>query len=607
MSEVFADIQHTQIHIFWRVSNESRQNLGNKLQLHLTLLDEKYRSRVLYQQVEAFEEKVYLCEKNFRVGILYKMYLDLARRSGIPRKIISVAKIRQAYLLEQRRVRRRNYSWSSDNRRQSEDDTLKYFAWFFDYLVYLRELRTDFTERIFNPLFKHFYESGSTLKEKESRSQMDSAISVSDLTVTSARSLGSNMSDLTLGTSTISGFSQMSGFSFSETVGDQNEGQDDIQTTRKRMMSRAALLVLSREFRDIRSLYDSSEIEKIAQRLSQLKERLDFLIDTESPIENDLMSQDSTKYVYSLKIRDQNVENLIRFLPDIIVKFQKLAWLSRKWLEVDETKTKDINKRLNKLATLEKQLNHKVSILSHDIQRHEETLETEANSLMELLRREDRADDLSVNLFNIQGKLGKIRENLESLKNANHSLTTNLLDAVKAKDEGNIRRLKTLQEQNKLQRYALERHAATLEYHKTLLETDMQLELEVKPNLILLTNDVQDKCEELEKVLEKKRKEKRTIQAALLPIKEDKAILTQRLHQVEQMRNAATPTDENSADTTPRSNFFITALPSSPANVTLPLMSKRESPDMASRNTKSTYPIQPDDIRSVSSVSPLKF
>lgn len=94
-------------------------------------------------------------------------------------------------------------------------------------------------------------------------------------------------------------------------------------------------------------------------------------------------------------------------------------------------------------------------------------------------------------------------------------------------------------ERNKLQIYAMERQMGTLNFHKSIVDNDMQVELEVKANIIHFTNDVQDQCEELEKMLENEKKEKRTIQAALIPIAQDTEEIRDRL------REKAYPVEDN--------------------------------------------------------------
>jgi hypothetical protein len=82
---------------------------------------------------------------------------------------------------------------------------------------------------------------------------------------------------------------------------------------------------------------------------------------------SEMFSQDSEKAVFHLKVKNSRTYSLMRLIPDILVKFQKSAWLARRWLQLDDMKTKDLNERLQKLAVLEEQFSKRVSTLSRNI------------------------------------------------------------------------------------------------------------------------------------------------------------------------------------------------------------------------------------------------
>lgn len=504
---------------------------AEKIQVKILTLEEKYRSYLLYEQIKAFEEKVYLSYDNFNVDTLLTMFREMARRCKGTRDIHTLTGLRQALQVEIRkcRMRQRNRRPETFEKLSGElDQVAQYFIWFFDNLKYLRDLRANFVDRIFNPLFKYFYEVGSAGPDHE-RSSLDSAMSYSNFSVHSGKTFDSNLTGL----SSLSGWSQLG---LSET-GSQDDSDDNIHTTRKKMLARAALLLLGREFRDIKNLYDTTEVEKISHRLSFLKEQLDFLIDNEAQFSPEMFSQDSEKAVYHLKVKNSRTYSLMRLIPDILVKFQKAAWLARRWLELDDMKTKDLNERLQKLAVLEEQFSKRLSALSRNIQEHETQLEKGTKELQNLLKREDRSNDLELKMHEFNEKLAKLETDMLNLNEEKLKLVKDIEDSKKFRDTSKHKNLLTMYERNKLQRYAVERQMAAIKFQQNLAMNDMEVEMEVKPNIMHFTNDVQDRCEELERALEQEKKEKNTLQAALYPISKDKEFIAQRLRE-KQMRIA---------------------------------------------------------------------
>ncbi|VDI51667.1 Hypothetical predicted protein [Mytilus galloprovincialis] len=496
---------------------------AEKIQVRLLTLEEKYRSYLLYQQIKAFEEKVYLSYDNFNVDMLLKMFREMARRCKGARDIYTLAGLRQALQVEIRKARMRQRNKKTDlpeKKPEEPDQVVQYFIWFFNNLKYLRDLRANFVDRVFNPLFKYFYEFGSTGPDRER--SVDSAMSFSNISVNSVKTFDSHVTGL----SSFSGWSQLG---LSET-GSQ-ESDENIHTTRKKMLARAALLLLGREFRDIKNLYDSTEVEKISHRLSFLKEQLDFLIDNESQFSSEMFSQDSEKAVCHLKVKNSRTYSLMRLIPDILVKFQKAAWLAKRWLELDDMKTKDLNERLQKLAALEGQFSKRLSALSKNIQDHESQLERGTRELQNLLKREDRTSDLELKVHDFKGKISKLETDMQTLNEEKIKLVKDIEGTKKTINVSGHTNLLTMYERNKLQRYAIERQIAAIKFQENIALKDMEVETEVKPNIMHFTNDVQDRCEELERALEQEKREKNTLQAALYPISKDKEFIAEKLRE----------------------------------------------------------------------------
>ena len=460
-------------------------------QLRLLMLEEKYRSEVMYQQVDAFEEKVLLSSSNYNVDTMRTMMETLTKRSQPNAHVDSIASLRRA--VEQ------------DEKNHNPSDTcLKYFHWFFQYLDYLRELNSNFVERIFNPLFKYFYEGGF---------------------------FGDHRRGSTSSLSKFSGHFSLDTPSSSQTWDSNNSEElddDAICLARQRMQSKTALMLLSKEFADIKMLYDTSEVEKLASRLSFVKEQLDYLLDMEDSIDPDLFSQDSERFVQDLD-NDESLGHLIRLVPDILCKFQKAAWLARCWLQLDDTRTKDLNLKLQKILALEDRLTRRLSLLENRIRTHESELEKGLGDLQHLLKREERSSDLNMNVLDLDGRLGHLHKQLELLRKDRDRLTDQVIVAIKEKNRKKYDSLKVLFQANRLQRYMVERQISTLEYQRSVSEGDYKVEVGLKPTLIHHTNSLQDECEQLENVLSKERNEKHTLKMALIPIVEDRKQLSERL------------------------------------------------------------------------------
>lgn len=447
------------------------------------------------------------------------MFTALTKRTVVDtRKVKSLANLRQCFLdmkkLIQCKKRHRHVKTSPE-----EEKLVKYFTWFFKYLDYLRQLRDNFVERIFTPLFRYFYLIGYDLPDRENTTDSD----MSSPSVLSFRSADSGYSGLSGLTSALAEGDRLSA-SYSARSGFQ-----ETQEARRRIVTKQALIALGREFHDIKKLYDTSEIESLAQRLSHLKERTDHLLDNENSLKEELLCQDSTRSVFHLKIPNFGNENIIRLVPDILIKFQKLAWLARRWLERDDEKTKDLNVKLEKLTKLEEDMNRKLCSLSKEIQLKELELESKANLLNNLLERENRSNNISQSIYDMEKRKGVLTDQLQMLNSEREQLCEKITDAVKKNDIRTYKQLKAFYDKNKLQRFAVDRQIATLNYHINLAESDMNIELEVKTDVIHTTNNVQDKCEEIEQRLEKAKKEQKIIQAALKPISEDRKFIKEQI------------------------------------------------------------------------------
>ncbi|XP_052806779.1 uncharacterized protein LOC128236022 isoform X1 [Mya arenaria] len=549
---------------------------GDVLQIRLLQMEPKYRSHFLYEQIRSFEDKVYMSFDQFNVDVLYRMFTALAKKTVVDvRKIKTLANLRKCFMDLKKLISCKKLHRHVEQTAE-EHKLVSYFTWFFQYLDYLRHLRDNFIDRIFSPLFRYFYNIGYDIQERDSFEDVEIATHRSS--VMSFRSLDSSFSALS-GMSALCTDSDRLSASLSA-----RSSMDQTQEARKKMVTRNALIALSHEFKDIKNLYDTSEIEKLAQRLSHLKDRTDQLLDKEKSLDPVLPCQDSERSVFHLKIKEAGSYNLMRLIPDILIKFQKAAWLARRWLEFDDQTTKDLNERLNKLTSLEEQMNRRLSSISKEIQLGETQLDEQANMLSTLLQREDKASNLGENIYLLKRNKDQLEERLGVLQSERAQLGEKLTLAAEQKDKKTYRQIKPLYERNKLQRFAIQRQIDTLNFRINLIESDMKLELELKTEVIQSTNDVQEKCEELEKTLEKARKQQKALLTALIPITKDRKYINEQM----QIQDDDFPVFEaefiGSKETKPMSSLdthikqntgdapvsvYITSIPTSRASSTL--------------------------------------
>ena len=381
--------------------------------------------------------------------------------------------------------------------------SVQYFIWFFDFMDYLQELFAGFVEKIFTPLFKFF--------------QDHAFIGATGRT----HSMSSTFSRLSL-------FSESDSGHFSPDHESTEEEESLAEKVRMRVQAKASLLQLSKDYKDIKAIYDTSEIDKVAERLSFVKEQLDYLLDEEDEVDPEIYSEESSKMIEHLEM-DFGTENFIRLVPDMLVKLKKAAWLARRWLELDDRRTKDVREKVEKLSTIEEELSTRVEMLQEDISKGEKKLERETDELSRLMEKEGRYDSLTFKSYSVENQIQNLKAKLEKLCVEKDTFASRLKSIVRSRDMAGFQKLKFQYESNRLQRFVTSRKLATLTYQKDLMADDLDLELLVRPSVIHVSNKLQDECEYLEQALRVKREEVVNIKRALMPVQEDRASLINRL------------------------------------------------------------------------------
>ncbi|KAH9524625.1 hypothetical protein Btru_027369 [Bulinus truncatus] len=514
------------------------QEPGDKIEMKLMVLDEIERSQLMHKLITLFQQKVHLCFDDYKpeLTLTYlkiitslsalkpklksryssnqskplsdpfaELDVEEALQRELPRFTISRLRGTVQQLLRRASLRQDGSLYFAGSSEVSmANKSVEYFIWFFEFMDYLHELFDSFDEKIFTPLCKYFLDNEGHGANKRSNT-------------------------------TSSAFSKLSQFSGSDNqgVGDGDEDREDeddslVQMRRQRAQAKASLLQLSKEYREIKSIYDTTEIDKVAQRLSFVKDQLDLLLQEEDEVDPDLYSEESRRMVAHLDM-DFTTENLMRLVPDILVKLRKAGWLARRWLELDDKRTKDVAAKMAKLAAIEEQLVKRLDMLQSNISLGEKKLEIETHELNRLMEKENRSEILKFKTYNLDAQIEKLHKKLDKLKQERESFAAQLSDIVSSKNLQEFHKLKYRFESNKLQRFVTERKLATLTYQKQILSDDINLDLFVRPSVIHSSNRLQDECERLEKQLREQREEMVSIKHALMPVQEDKAVLTNRL------------------------------------------------------------------------------
>ncbi|KAL8600512.1 hypothetical protein ACOMHN_005006 [Nucella lapillus] len=502
--------------------DEGDASTGDKLQIRLLLSEGKERSEVMWRQLTAFQEKVTLCLNTFNPE---KLLLHLRSLASLPNQnsilVSSIHSLARLRMVVQQQLRRASMRSDGSIYFTAEQESsviarcTQYFVWFFDFMDYLNELHSNFVERIFLPLFRFFHEisflgsqsrastSGSTFSKLSQFSHESGDTEENDNTFNG----GSNGSEADLG----EGGSVM-----------------EVNTVRRRAQSKTALMLLSKEFADIRTLYDTTDVDRVAQRLSSLKDQVDFMLAEEDELEPDLFSMESGQLLYHLQM-DEGTENLVRLPLDLLIKFRKAVWLARHWLELYDKRTHDLNTKLEKVLTLENNLNRRLRSLNGDIVQREQQLERQTGELHRLMSREERSEALHFTLYDLEAKSKTLKQQLDKLRKQREAISTKILNVTHKGQAHMYRAIKMEFEKNKLQRYLIERQLATINYQRQLSEQDRNVELQVRPSLIRYTNHVQDTCERLEQTIHQQKQDRDNIRCALLPIQEDRQMLRDKL------------------------------------------------------------------------------
>ena len=223
----------------------------------------------MWRQVAAFQEKVTLTLNTFNPETLL---LHVRALSSLPKQnpivagsIHSLARLRMVVQQQLRRASLRcdgSVYFTGPQQSWGVARCTQYFVWFFEFMDYLNELHVNFAERIFLPLFKFFHDISFMGSQGRASTSGSTFSKLSQFSVDSGDTEDND-----------NVFHSNSNYNNVDGNGDEDAAVT-VDTVRRRTQSKTALMLLSREFADIKTLYDTSEMDRVAHRLSFLKDQV---------------------------------------------------------------------------------------------------------------------------------------------------------------------------------------------------------------------------------------------------------------------------------------------------------------------------------------------
>ncbi|XP_064648339.1 uncharacterized protein LOC135500667 isoform X2 [Lineus longissimus] len=465
--------------------------------------DRHQRISTIKVLIEAFTEKMIKNKKRFDSKLLYSMLKELSKRTkvdslgdiqefvdktekklaaGTPRPKKSGGKsptpsVYSAATMTSARESRRTsivqrpeaILTSSD----AEENLYSYFQWFLSYLQYLRDLKNNFDQRIFYPMF-HLQQSEAATMDEESR--------------------------------------------------EENE-----QLRETLYKSRTILSSLGEDFRELLEMCDDEEAGNAMNGLLYIGGRWESLLADKTAIDKDYFSLESEALVQNFKC-SENLLSIIRLVPDIVVKGMKAETLVKKWCALNEKRNMNISDRLARIKKIRGGLSKRSDDLLKKIKGQEGKLSKETADLDGMLKREDRWDILKVRFDEAEEKIHHLQADLRHMAEEKESLAKALVASAR-KDTNDFDNLKVEYEENQARFQRVEQQLSVQLYKRSIIESDLEVEMAVKPSLLRHTDHVQDMCEVIEKELELAKTERQALENLLAQLKDEEIRLQERVAQ----------------------------------------------------------------------------
>ena len=275
-------------------------------------------------------------------------------------------------------------------------------------------------------------------------------------------------------------------------------------------------------------MYDNSEVEEVAKTLEYVSKRWRYLVEAEAEVDPEAFSYESAGHVQKFYTQAPALVSFLRLLPDIMIKCKKCGMIAKKWIDLDNSKVKDLSTKLNTIKNIHRSISSKLSEVADVILKQEEELQRKNEELHRLLLKEERPKELAISVCQIDDNISMIKTAIKDTQSSKNTLEQRILKMGRQSGHA-LERLRLDYEENRLTLYALQKQLAMYEYQKGVLEGDLEVELEVRPSIVRFTNDVQERCETLESTIEEKRLEKFHLENALLPLVKDRRRMQTRM------------------------------------------------------------------------------
>ncbi len=455
---------------------------------------EEEKTDLLGQQIKAFLKKVEICEKGFSVMKMTEMLLALKQRpAAIIYGQIKTMEIFRKIIHDETKLQNTALTVTT----HADKQLIIYFKWFLDYFKYLSVLKLNFDSRIHKNLIQYFYDDSYKVPSSPSKS------------------------------------------SYSESeVGEDATNEEVAFQTRYDSHIGDIIKLVNETYEQIGSSDADKNIYQIAAKMLRKSRRIENLLREDVELQS-VMVPDFTKFQVTRYNQGYSTEVdlavLVRLVPCILDCFYNIAQFAIEWLQWDRRRSETLQDNFQLLKELNRKVTERLMQVRNTIETQDRELRENEDDVQLLLRREERCNDLNSHLYEIEDSYSKDRQELVKAKCQRDDIARELKFAIKGS------RYETeLIEQHDENQSTIEQLVMNLKlqaFRKSIIEQDIDVETEVKPSMIIFTNDVQEKCEKLELLLARRRGEVQKLEEILNSIQNDRQKVESEILKQTMLRN----------------------------------------------------------------------
>ena len=196
---------------------------------------------------------------------------------------------------------------------------------------------------------------------------------------------------------------------------------------------------------------------------------------------------------------------------DLAILFEKIfkvlkdsAKQAKRWVHLDTMRSVNLQLARQRFKDMHKTISMRIQELDEIVNEIKNEMDQESEGLHKLLKREERASDISSQIFEMEDNISQREDELKRMKLQQESIRTKL----RKSSQNEVQDIEKELKDNQIQFDSLARDIEAKKYCKRLLQGDLDVEMRIKPSIIRFTNNVQEKCESLETKLSKQRRER---------------------------------------------------------------------------------------------------